>query len=121
MRACFNFLLMNLLPLIIIPISSAACMQTITVTPAASPTPARAVAVSTQSARPLIYSVCVDNLNVRPGPAAAEGVLRWLPAGAQVRAYEFRGHWLRIDPLKSEWVNADYLCRLESNPNTRPK
>jgi uncharacterized protein YgiM (DUF1202 family) len=60
---------------------------------------------------PSAYSaeVAVDLLNVRSLPAPSGVVLKQLCRGVEVRVYEDRNGWRRIDPVSSCWVRSHFL------------
>jgi SH3-like domain-containing protein len=64
-----------------------------------------------------VYSaeVAVDLLNVRTLPSSSGIVLKQLHRGAEVRVYENREGWSRIDPLGSCWVSSHFLQTVASS------
>ena len=53
--------------------------------------------------------VAADSLNVRALAAPSGIVLRQLQRGMEVRVYEDRNGWSRIDPISSTWVSSHFL------------
>jgi SH3-like domain-containing protein len=53
--------------------------------------------------------VAADSLNVRMLPSLSAKVLKQLNHGVEVRVYENRNGWSRIDPVSSCWVNSQFL------------
>ncbi|MEN6321287.1 MAG: amidase [Syntrophaceae bacterium] len=53
-----------------------------------------------------------DNLNVRILPNAKSKIIKVLKKEVVVNAYEINGHWCRIDPQESYWVNSNFLEKI---------